>query len=143
MSLIGNMMDADERRIRELTESNERLQRELEEARQSGQQAADSYQNIGEELFKCAEHNDSLTAQVASLREAVQKHYDANGHDLCWENDDALYAAFGLKPKKRKLPSKEEFTRRCAEYRDQQYDGTMKQNPATDSIDGGAGPCIG
>jgi len=47
---------------------------------------------------------------------AIVRHHAARGHDRCWENDRALYAAAGLEPGSPELPPRAEFLKRCEEY---------------------------
>ena len=60
-----------------------------------------------------------LQEQVMTLRRALREHRDAKGHDRCWLNDEVLYR---LLPEGSqvsadlRLPPRDEFLRRCAEY---------------------------
>lgn len=67
-----------------------------------------------------ARHNISLVGRaIQDLFFAVRAHRDARGHKLCFENDNELYAAFGLEPlEDRELPPRAEFLGKCAEYYD-------------------------
>lgn len=43
-----------------------------------------------------AESAATLQAEIERLRQAVYKHYAQKADDLCWRDDNELYAAFGL-----------------------------------------------
>jgi len=52
----------------------ERLNQELVESQRAGQQAAESYQSIGEEMFKVSKENDLLTVRVSQLEQELADH---------------------------------------------------------------------
>ena len=59
-----------------------------------------------------------LKARVRELEAAIKKHRRQTGHDLCWENDEALWSV--LKDGKKfdhTPPPWEQFMQRCAAYR--------------------------
>lgn len=60
---------------------------------------------------------ERMAVQNAMLRKAIERHRDAQGHDLCQENDDELYDVLndGVKVD-RKLPPRCEFRRECRKY---------------------------
>ena len=61
---------------------------------------------------------DELEARVAALESAIRKHRAAQGHELCWENDDELWSALGDGvTADRRVPPWPEFMTRCAAYR--------------------------
>lgn len=74
---------------------------------------------------------------------AVVAHHAKRGHELCWQNDDDLYAVFGLIPPNRELPPRAEFSRRCKEYEAGQYlgveNGGEDVRNRTDGTDAGCG----
>jgi hypothetical protein len=59
-----------------------------------------------------------LVGEVRKLREAIRKHRDASGHNLCWYVPEL----WNLLPEKLvpspEVPPKDEFLRCCAAYRD-------------------------
>lgn len=62
------------------------------------------------------------------LWQALIKHYSQRGNDKCWENDNELYAAFGLVPHNtNELPSYQEHCRNCDKYRQGLYGLTEKE----------------
>lgn len=74
------------------------------------------------ELTGLTAERDWEQARADRLMAAIQKHYDRNGNDLCWQgNDDELYVAAGLPPKQRQLPLEDEFERNCDAYRRDLY----------------------
>lgn len=59
-----------------------------------------------------------LRLEVRKLRQAIREHRDARGHELCWYQPELwglLPESVGPDPE---APPREEFLRRCAEYRD-------------------------
>jgi hypothetical protein len=61
---------------------------------------------------------DQLMAEVRKLREAVRRHRDSSGHELCWHHP----ALWGLLPEHRDhlpaVPEWPQFLRGCVRYRE-------------------------
>jgi hypothetical protein len=60
-----------------------------------------------------------LRNEIIRLRNAIRKHRDAKGHNLCWENNLELYAllpeTIEVDPE---VPPFAEFLRNCIAYRE-------------------------
>jgi len=60
---------------------------------------------------------DELVAEVMRLRDAIRKHRDASGHDLCWYQPDL----WSLLPEERDrvplVPEWPQFMRGCVRFR--------------------------
>lgn len=60
---------------------------------------------------------DQLIVEIKRLRDAIRKHRDATGHDLCWHHPDL----WRLLPEKLaptiKVPEWPQFMRGCIRYR--------------------------
>lgn len=66
-----------------------------------------------------------LEARIAILEDAIRKHRDAQGHEMCWENDLELYQV--LKDKietDHRPPSRCEFRQKCREYYESRPDAS-------------------
>lgn len=60
--------------------------------------------------------------ELRDAQAAIRHHHAQRGNDKCWENDNELYAKFGLEPhNKNQLVSYEEHCRNCQKYRDEIY----------------------
>lgn len=73
---------------------------------------------------------DQLILEVKKLRNAIRKHRDASGHDLCWHHP----ALWGLLPEKTSpslaVPEWPQFMRGCIRYR-QSLDEQLPHAPRT------------
>ena len=62
--------------------------------------------------------SDKLIEIIIDLRNEIRRHRDAQGHDLCWQNNLDLYE---LLPEKvipqPEVPEPLEFIQKCCEYR--------------------------
>lgn len=69
--------------------------------------------------FFCIEDEKEveLSKLVSVLRAAIENHRSKTKHEMCWENDEELWAVLddGVKID-HTPPPKDEFLRRCAEY---------------------------
>lgn len=64
--------------------------------------------------------------ELTKYKAAVLWHYNQKGHDRCHDTDNDMYKMCGLPPRnKTDLPSREEFEKRCKEYRNGLYDEYM------------------
>lgn len=60
---------------------------------------------------------DILLTNNQKLREAIRKHQDAQSHEMCWENDETLYACLGERGRVDHTPPPRcEFRAKCKEY---------------------------
>ena len=73
---------------------------------------------------------EELVAEVLRLREAIRKHRDASGHELCWHHPDL----WGLLPESAlstpSVPDWPQFLEGCIRYR-QSLDAQLPQAPRT------------
>lgn len=61
---------------------------------------------------------NALYQRVQKLENAIRKHRDASGHDLCWENDIELWSVLdGECVPRKEVPSWCDFIQNCAKYR--------------------------
>ena len=71
---------------------------------------------------------EQLIVEVKKLRDAIRKHRDASGHELCWHHP----ALWGLLPEKTspslEVPEWPQFMRGCIRYR-QSLDEQLPQAP--------------
>jgi hypothetical protein len=61
---------------------------------------------------------DTSAKRIKELEDAIRKHRNATGHEMCWENDEELWLI--LKDNiciDHKPPEWCEFMKKCAEYR--------------------------
>jgi hypothetical protein len=78
---------------------------------------------LDNDLFEMTEQD--LFEEVIKLREAIRKHRDAKGHNLCWwvpELWNLLPESVDIQPE---VPPKDEFLRCCGIYRDSLNDVTV------------------
>ena len=73
----------------------------------------------------------SLAEEVLRLREAIRRHRDKTGHELCWLNDVELWSELGENASypHNTLPVREEFLRQCAHYYESRIHGTPYEEP--------------
>lgn len=75
---------------------------------------------VGEFAFceKCLGVFELVNSKVKFLEDAIRKHRDATGHDMCWENDEELWSVLkdGVKLD-HTPPTWCEFMKNCAAYR--------------------------
>jgi hypothetical protein len=69
----------------------------------------------------CLEENSLLKARIEELEEAIRKHRDQTGNNLCWENDRELWSILSDTPDTLRyphetLPDQEEFLTNCQRY---------------------------
>ena len=59
-----------------------------------------------------------MQERIDKLEDAIRRHRDAAGHELCWQNDYELYSVLGESEvdKRDTLPPREEFLERCESY---------------------------
>lgn len=78
---------------------------------------------MDDDLFEMTK--SELVSEVLKLREAIRKHRDARGHNLCWYVPEL----WNLLPEKSTpapdVPPKQEFLDCCKAYRDS-LDGKLK-----------------
>lgn len=76
-----------------------------------------------------------LGERVAALEAAIRKHRDAQGQDLCWENDLELWAVLddGVVPD-RKVPPWPEFMAGCVRYRQMLDRGEGHRGPQDEAL---------
>lgn len=69
---------------------------------------------------------DKVVAANFKLVEAIKKHRDKSGHELCWLNDRELWSVLGdAEYPHDSLPVREEFLGQCAKY----YESRIKNTP--------------
>lgn len=72
---------------------------------------------------------DKLQAENARLRDAIEKHREANGHNQCWENDEELYEALqDGKTVEKHLPPRCEFRENCRKYYESRKGAEKKED---------------
>lgn len=61
---------------------------------------------------------EALKQRVRELEDAIRKHREQTGHNMCWENDEELWAVLkdGVKID-HTAPPWQEFMTKCAAYR--------------------------
>ena len=55
-------------------------------------------------------------ARIEEMQAAVKKHHDQHADDLCWMDDDELYAAFGLPAKHATTGDPKAMLRNCKRF---------------------------
>lgn len=71
------------------------------------------FQHAAFDLLNLLEEIGLLKDEVKQLRAAVAEHHSQKAEDRCIEDDDRLYAAFGLPPCDRRVGSKAEMHANC------------------------------
>ena len=64
-----------------------------------------------------------LSQEVQRLRAAVTEHHAQKADDRCWEDDDRLYAAFGLPPVDRSIGDPTAMLENCKRFIKQRCEG--------------------
>lgn len=74
---------------------------------------------------------EELVREVIRLREAIRRHRDSSGHDLCWHHPEL----WGLLPESTdplpEVPAWPQFLRGCIRYR-QSLDAQLPSAPRTE-----------
>lgn len=64
------------------------------------------------------EETQWMMNRIKELEAAIKKHREQTGHEMCWENDEELWAVLGDDVKVDHTPPEWcEFIQKCAEYR--------------------------
>jgi len=66
---------------------------------------------------------DALEAENARLRDAIKNHHDQHADDLCWMDDDELYAAAGLPARHATTGDPKAMLRNCKRFIRQRCQG--------------------
>jgi hypothetical protein len=67
--------------------------------------------------------------RILELETAIRKHHEAQGHDMCWENDEELYAVLKDDVKvDHTPPSRCEFRERCRQYYESRPGAEIKED---------------
>ena len=64
-----------------------------------------------------------LSQEVERLKAAIAEHHAQKADDRCWEDDDRLYAAFGLQPPDRRVGDPEAMLENCKRFIKQRCEG--------------------
>lgn len=82
------------------------------------------------ELVLAVNERDSLAYEVlaadslrASLLDAIRLHHNQHTDDLCWQDDDALYAAAGLPPRDHRVGDKTAMRANCDRFIENRCEG--------------------
>ena len=87
----------------------------------------EEYDTLVEDLKNQVEH---FAVKNDTLRDAIKKHRAAQGHEMCHENDDELYAVLNDDVSiDRKTPPRCEFRQKCREY--------YESRPGAEKLDDG------
>jgi len=74
---------------------------------------------------------EDLLAEVRRLRQAIRRHRDATGHELCWHHPDLCSLLPERVEPKVAVPDWPQFLRGCIRYR-QSLDAQAPQAPRID-----------
>ena len=72
---------------------------------------------------RLVESHEALRARVEQLEAAIRKHHEQHADDLCWMDDDELYAAAGLPARHATVGDPKAMLRNCKRFIRQRCQG--------------------